>query len=94
MSQSRSGSCTRRLIGLFLEDHGFDIINAFLVPTCDEEPRKLARVSFPKVMGEVETPFSNYIVMWALPACKVFDAYLRGTRIDFDAIRGIWKNGE
>lgn len=79
----------------FVEDHDFDaVVNAFLVPTCDDEPRKLARVSFPKVMGKVEPPFSNYIVMWALPAHEVFDAYLRGERIDGDAMREIWKNGE
>lgn len=77
----------------FVEDHGFDaVINAFLVPTCDDEPRKLARVSFPKVMGKAEPPFSNYIVMWALPAREVFDAYLRGERIDDGVLRTVWES--
>lgn len=77
----------------FVEDHDFTaVVNAFLVPTCDDEPRKLARVSFPKVMGEVKPPFSNYIVMWALPAHKVFDAYLRGARIDGGLLRTVWES--
>lgn len=77
----------------FVKDHGFDaVINAFLVPTCDDEPRKLARVSFPKVMGRVEPPFSNYIVMWALPVHDVFDAYLRGERIDGGVLRMVWES--
>ncbi|WP_371297997.1 LlaJI family restriction endonuclease [Paraeggerthella sp.] len=77
----------------FVEDHNFTaVVNAFLVPTCDDGPRKLARVSFPKVMGEVKPPFSNYIVMWALPAHKVFDAYLRGTRIDGGLLRTVWES--
>lgn len=67
----------------FVKDHGFDaVVNAFLVPACDNELRKLARVSFPRVMGRVEPPLSNHIVMWSLPACEVFDAYLRNERID------------
>ncbi len=77
----------------FVLDHGFDyVVNAFLVPTAGDGLRELARVSFPKVMGEVEPPFSNYIHMWALPAAEVFDAYLRGERIDAEAMRAIWEN--
>ena len=79
----------------FVLDHGFDyVVNAFLVPTAGDELRELARVSFPKVMGEVEPPFSNYIHMWALPAGAVFDAYLRGERIDAGAMRAIWESGD
>ena len=62
----------------FVLDHGFDyVVNAFLVPSVDDSPRELARVSFPRVMGEVDLPFSNFIHMWALPADKVFEAYLQ-----------------
>lgn len=76
-----------------MKDHGLGaVINAFLVPACDGEPRKLARVSFPEVMGKVEPPFSNYIVMWALPAHEVFDAYLRGERIDGGVLRAVWES--
>ena len=79
----------------FVLDHEFDcVVNAFLVPTASDELRELARVSFPKVMGEVELPFSNYIHMWALPASEVFDAYLRGEKIDAGVMRAIWENGE
>ena len=77
----------------FVLDHGFDyVVNAFLVPTASDKLHELARVSFPKVMGEVEPPFSNYIHMWALPAGEVFDAYLRGERIDVGAMRAIWED--
>ena len=79
----------------FVLDHGFDyVVNAFLVPSAENELKELARVSFPKVMGEVEPPFSNYIHMWALPASSVFEAYLRGERIDAESMRKIWENGE
>lgn len=79
----------------FVEAHRFDyVVNAFLVPTADDELRELARVSFPKVMGEVKSPFSNYIHMWALPACEVFEAFLRGERIDAGNMRAIWESGE
>ncbi len=71
----------------FVLDHGFDyVVNAFLVPTAGDGLRELARVSFPKVMGEVEPPFSNYIHMWALPAGEVFDAYLTGRRVSYAAL--------
>lgn len=79
----------------FVLDHGFDyVVNAFLVPSAENELKELARVSFPKVMGEVEPPFSNYIHMWALPAGSVFEAYLRGERIDAESMGKIWENGE
>ncbi len=79
----------------FVLDHGFDyVVNAFLVPTANDELRELARVSFAKVMGEVEPPFSNYIHMWALPAGEVFDAYLSGKRIDTGTMKAIWENGD
>lgn len=79
----------------FVLDHGFDyVVNAFLVPSAENELKELARVSFPKVMGEVEPPFSNYIHMWALPASSVFEAYLRGERIDAESMWKIWENGE
>ena len=79
----------------FVLDHGFDyVVNTFLVPTTSDKLRELARVSFPKVMGEVGPPFSNYIHMWAVPASEVFDAYLQGARIDTEAMRAIWENGE
>lgn len=67
----------------FVLDHRFDaVVNAFLVPTCGNEPFEIGRVSFPEVMGSVEPPFSNYINMWALPAHKVFEAYLDGRILD------------
>lgn len=73
--------------------HGFDrVVNAFLVPSAENELNELARVSFPKVMGEVKPPLSNYVHMWALPASAVFEAYLRGERIDGGSMRAIWEN--
>ena len=79
----------------FVLDHGFErVINAFLVPTTGDEPVKMARVEFEKVMGEIEVPFSKYVYMWALPARQVFDAYLQGERIDGGAMRVIWESGE
>lgn len=67
----------------FVLDHGFGaVVNAFLVPTCGGELRRMARVSFPEVMRSVEAPFSNYVDMWALPAHEVFEAYLDGAELN------------
>lgn len=75
----------------FVADHGFDrVVNAFLVPSADDSLTKMARVSFEKVMGKVEAPFSNHVDMWALPANRVFEAYLDGERIDGSEMRAIW----
>lgn len=79
----------------FVLDHGFDyVVNAFLVPSAEDELKELARVSFPKVMGEVKPPFSNYVHMWALPASAVFEMYLRNERIGTGIMKAIWENGE
>lgn len=53
-----------------------------------------SRVSFEKVMGKVEAPFSNYVDMWALPANRVFEAYLDGERIDSSEMRAVWSDDE
>lgn len=79
----------------FVIAHGFErVVNAFLVPTDEIELRELARVSFPEVMGKTDRPLSDYIHMWALPASDVFDAYLRGERIDMGAMRAVWESGK
>lgn len=77
----------------FVLAHGFDrVVNVFLVPSDGSELQEMARVSFSEVMGEVEPPFSGYVHMWALPAHEVFDAYLRGERIDGGSMRAIWES--
>lgn len=71
----------------FVIDHGFgNVINAFLVPTTDDEPSMVARVSFPGVLTFEEEPFSNYVEMWAVPACKVFDCYIRGITLELSSM--------
>ena len=76
----------------FILAHGFSrVVNAFLVPSDADGLRKIARVSFTDVMGEVGPPFSNYVDMWALSAREVFDVYLRGERVDGGMMRAIWE---
>ncbi len=78
----------------FLLDHGFDAaLNAFLVPNSENELIELGRVSFREVMGVVDAPLSNYVVMWALPANKVLEAYVRGANIS-EELRAIWDSNE
>lgn len=61
----------------FVLDHGFErVVNAFLIPNSDSKLCRIARVSFPEVIGLAEAPFSNYVDMWAIPASEVFAAYL------------------
>lgn len=44
-------------------------------------------------MGVVDAPLSNYVVMWALPANKVLEAYVRGVSIS-EELRVIWDSNE
>jgi hypothetical protein len=67
----------------FVVDHGFDgVVNAFLVPSDEDEPRLLATVTFPGVITRETAPFSNCIGMVALPASKIFERFLKGARAD------------
>ena len=93
--ETEPGAAVEELKRLASVDHGFNyVVNAFLVPTASDKLQELARVSFPGAIDEVNPPFSNYIHMWALPASEVFDAFLRGERIDDGLMRAIWENGE
>lgn len=66
----------------FIEAHRFDAtVNVFLVPSANDEPINLARVTFDKVMGEEKKPFNNYVNMWSIPARKIFEAYLANARV-------------
>ena len=53
---------------------------------------KLARVSFSEVMGKTNLPLSDFIDMWALPASRVFEAYLNDERIDGGEFKAIWNS--
>ncbi len=70
----------------FVVDHAFDkVVNAFLVPSENNQIELMATVEFSSVMGSLvhEIPqFSDHIDMWALPASQVFEHYLRSTRMD------------
>ena len=75
----------------FVRDHRFGrVVNAFLVPSCDDNLRKIARVSFTEVMGRAEEPLGNFVDMWALPAAAVFEAYLEGKELEAECWRSIW----
>ena len=75
----------------FIETHGYDsVVNAFLVPNESQALVKLARVSFFEVMGKTDLPLSDFIDMWALPASRVFEAYLNDERIDGSEFKAIW----
>lgn len=66
----------------FILDHGFDhVMNAFLVPSEEHEPRLLGTVSFPGVIATETAPFSNCIAMVALSANKIFELYLNGMQV-------------
>lgn len=71
----------------FVLDHGFDhVVNAFLVPSEGDEPRLLATVTFPGVVAKEASPFGNCIGMVALPARKVFNAFLGESTTDVVAL--------
>ena len=46
----------------------------------------MARVSFPGVLTKEEAPFSDHVDMWMLPAEGVYEAYLRGEKLDAGVI--------
>ncbi len=67
----------------FVRDNGIgQVTNAFLVPTSEDEPRLLARVSFPDVLPSEGPPFTPYVEMWALPAAAAYNCLLRGEEMD------------
>lgn len=77
----------------FIETHEFDdVVNAFLVPNESQALVKLARVSFSEVMGKTDPPLGDFIDMWALPASRVFEAYLNDERIDGGEFKAIWNS--
>lgn len=79
----------------FIETHEFDsVVNAFLVPSESQELVKLSRVSFSEVMGKTSQPLSDFIDMWALPAGRVFEAYLDDERIDNGEFEVIWNRAK
>ena len=67
----------------FILDHQFArVVNAFLVPSSEDASVELAQVSFPKIMDGNTPPFDDYIHMWAIPATRIFDAYLQEQPLD------------
>lgn len=75
----------------FIVAHGFvAVVNAFIVPGTGEEVRLLGSVSFPGVFDDLDEPFVNDVKMWALPAKKVFEAYLDGSPIDNSYLEKLW----
>ena len=71
----------------FVLAHGFSrVVNAFLVPSCGNAVEHLGRVRFPGVIAAEETPFSNEVELYALPAEAVFDAYVGGRQLDAESL--------
>lgn len=67
----------------FVKAHGFTrVVNAFLAPSSGGSIRHTGRVRFPGVIAPEEPPFSNMVELYALPADKVFDAYLAGVPLE------------
>lgn len=67
----------------FIIAHDFTAVNnTFLVPGDVESPRKMARVSFPGVLQREEPPFTNHVEMWMLPANDIYEACIRGNKLD------------
>lgn len=58
------------------------VVNAFLAPSAGDVIEHTGRVRFPGVIAEEDTPFSNVVELYALPADTVFDAYLAGATLD------------
>ena len=67
----------------FVVAHGYPrVVNAFLAPSACGDIANMGRVRFPGVIAPEEPPFSNAVELYALPAERVFDAYLAGTTLD------------
>jgi hypothetical protein len=75
----------------FISEHGFRwVVNAFLVPTDNDTPSRIGRVAFPGVFPRQDSPFTNHIDMWALPAQEVFDSYLEDRLADINTREMLW----
>lgn len=68
----------------FVLDNGFTkVVNAFVVPTEDSEPALMGKVEFPDIFEREPEPFTNEVVMWALPAEAIWDCYLKNSSAEF-----------
>lgn len=62
----------------FVLECGFDeVVNAFVAPSEHSESKVLGKVEYSDVLEELPKPFTNEILMWALPAERIWDCYLR-----------------
>lgn len=82
------GSVTKQILyqsayKKFISDNGFkDVINAFIVPAEETDPRPIGVVRFPGVFAQENKPFCNGVTMYSLPAEDVFNAYLSNKSLD------------
>lgn len=72
----------------FVLDNGFaKVINAFIVPSDDSEAKLLGKVEFPDIFERESEPFANGVVMWAYPAEKIWDCYLKDEHESVEVLR-------
>lgn len=77
----------------FIQDQGFSSVkNLFLIPSADFEPQLFASVSLPGVFQKLDSPFSNYIDVWEIPANMVFKAYLENRTLGEEERFGIFES--
>lgn len=76
----------------FILDQGFSSVkNLFLMPSAGAKPQLFASVSFPGVFQKLDSPFSNYIDVWEIPADMVFKAYLENRTLAEEERFGIFE---
>ena len=74
----------------FVIDNKFSkVVNAFFVPTCEQNARLIGTVTIPGVLDSGCGPFSSIVEMWAIPADLLFSKYLSGERMSLPSFGGL-----
>lgn len=74
----------------FVLAHGYSrVVNAFLAPSAGDVIEHIGRVRFPGVIATEEKPFSNAVELYALPASRVFEAYLADKPLDNNEVLAV-----
>lgn len=73
----------------FVVDNNFSkVVNAFFVPTSEQDVRLIGTVAIPGVFDNANGPFSNMVEMWAIPADLLFGKYLSGGKMPLPSFGG------
>lgn len=78
----------------FVMDNGVEnVANIFVIPSRGTEIAKVGRVDFSEVMGREEPPFVDGVTMYALPAERIWECYLKNESLPGEILKPFFSDG-